>query len=234
MRRGGQALGWVWKRAQLVARDDDPQRVQKLARIRYVLGTPERRAVVLVADELDIHLLPTVGYQWMPRGTAVKLVTPGQNQKPSLAGALELSSGRLVYATRPRKTNVLFRTSLDRLEWLSPPARFTNVYVAVDHYGVHKAKAVQRWLVAHPRFELLFLPASCPQANPLERVFGDIHEKCTRNHQRNRLEDLTGDVGQYFLTTGPWDYHLSHLYYTPEVTAAVGCLTQEQHLQQAA
>src|SRR5882724_7050834 len=35
MRRWVHALGWVWKRAQLVARDDDPQRVEKLARIRH-------------------------------------------------------------------------------------------------------------------------------------------------------------------------------------------------------
>src|SRR5712692_10113051 len=33
LRRWLHALGWVWKRAQLVARDDDPQRVEKLARI---------------------------------------------------------------------------------------------------------------------------------------------------------------------------------------------------------
>src|SRR5205823_3178941 len=107
MRRWLHALGWVWKRAQLVARDDDPQRVEKLAHIRHTLETLVKRAVVLFADELDIHLLPKVGYQWMPQGTTVKLVTPGQNQKHYLAGALELKSGRLVYCTGPRKTNFL-------------------------------------------------------------------------------------------------------------------------------
>src|SRR5438093_9567969 len=64
MRRWLHALGWVWKRAQLVARDDDPERIEKLARIRHTLETLGKRAVVLVADELDIHLLPKVGYQW--------------------------------------------------------------------------------------------------------------------------------------------------------------------------
>src|SRR3954447_6792284 len=104
IRRWLHALGWVWKRAQLVARDDDPQRVEKLARIRHVLETLGKRAVVLLADELDIHLLPKVGYQWMPKSATVKLVTPGQNQKYSLAGALEPKSGQLLYGTRPRKT----------------------------------------------------------------------------------------------------------------------------------
>ena len=36
MRRWLHEVGWVWKRATLVAKDDDPQRVERLARIRYV------------------------------------------------------------------------------------------------------------------------------------------------------------------------------------------------------
>ena len=115
-----------------------------------------------------------------------------------------------------------------------PKARFDKVSVVVDTYGLHKAKAVEQWLAAHPRFELLFLPTYCPQANPLERAFGDIHDKCTRNHQRNRLEELVRDVERHLLTNGPWKYKLSQLYYTLEVTAAVEHLTTEQQLQQAA
>jgi hypothetical protein len=33
-----------------------------LARIRHTRETLEKRAVLLFADELDIHLLPKVGY----------------------------------------------------------------------------------------------------------------------------------------------------------------------------
>jgi Winged helix-turn helix len=36
MRRWLNEIGWVWKRAKLVAKDDDPQRVNRLARIRWV------------------------------------------------------------------------------------------------------------------------------------------------------------------------------------------------------
>ena len=91
-----------------------------------------------------------------------------------------------------------------------------------------------RWLAAHPRFELLFLPTYCPKANPIERAFGDVHDKCTRNHQRKRLEELVWDVEHHFSTNGPWPYHLSQLYDSPAVTAAVERLSQEQQLQQAA
>src|SRR5215471_4484551 len=227
MRRWLHVLGWVWKRAQLVARDDDPERVTKLARIRHTLETLGKRAVVLFADELDIHLLPKVGYQWMPRGETVKLLTPGQNQKHYLAGALDLRTGRIVHCTGSRKTNALFRALLDSLERHYTKARFDKIYVVADNYGIHKAKAVERWLAAHPRFTLLFLPTYCPQASPIERAFGDVHDKCTRNHQRKHLEELVGDVEQHLSTNGPWQYRLSHLYYTLEVTTAVDRLAQE-------
>src|SRR5262249_35982682 len=173
-------------------------------------------------------------YQWMPQGTTVKLVTPGQNQKHYLAGALELKTGQIAHCMGGRKTNELFRILLDSLERRYPKARFDKVYVVVDNYGIHKAKAVARWLAAHPRFRLLFLPTYCPQANPIERAFGDVHDKCTRNHQRNRIEELVKDVEQHLSTNGPWPYTLSCLYYTPEVTTAVHQLTKEQQFLQAA
>jgi transposase len=234
MRRWLHALGWVWKRAQLVARADDPERIAKLARIRHVRETLGKRAVVLFADELDIHLLPKVGYQWMPQGETVQLVTPGQNQKRYLAGALEPKTGRLVHCVGLRKTNALFRALLDRLDWVYPQAQFDKVYVVVDNYGIHKAKAVARWLAAHPRFELLFLPTYCPKANPIERAFEDVHDKCTRNHRRKRIEELLGDVERHLAINGPWKYKLSRLYSSPEVTAAVEYLTPEQQFPQAA
>ncbi len=234
LRRWLQALGGVWKRAQWVARDEDPERGVKLARSRHTRETLKKRAVVLFADELDIHLLPKVGYQWMPQGATVKLVTPGQNQKYYLAGAREPQTGRPVYCTSTRKTNVLFRALLERLEERYPKARVDKSSVVGDHYGIHKAQAVARGLAAHPRFELLFLPTSCPQATPLGRAFGEVHHKCTRNPKRQRLEDLGSGVECHLLANGPWTYKLSQVYYPPEVTAAVEGLTPEQQLPQAA
>ena len=82
--------------------------------------------------------------------------------------------------------------------------------------------------MAHPRFELLYLPTYCPEANPIERAFGDVHDKCTRNHTRKRIWSLVQDVKQHLHVNGPWPYALSELYYTPEVTAAVEALRAAQ------
>lgn len=71
-------------------------------------------------------------------------------------------------------------------------------------------------------------------ANPIERVFGDVHDKCTRNHQRKRLRDVVGDVERHLHVNGPWRSKLSRSYEEPEVTAAVERMTATLQDQLAA
>ena len=128
----------------------------------------------------------------------------------------------------------MFRDLLTLLDRTYPAAQITRISIVVDNYCIHKAKAVQQWLVSHPRFELLWLPTYCPRANPIERAFGDVHDKCTRNHKRKRLCDLVQDVERHMQENGPWKYKLSHIYYEPDVTVAVERIAAEQQLKTAA
>ena len=148
----------MWKRPKLVAKDDDPRRVDRLTRIRYVFEHLKRCEAMVFADELDIHLLPKVGCAWMPKGSQVEVMTPGQNQQHYLAGALDPTTGTLLHCLGARKTNALFRDLLDVLDARYPAAQYTRLYVVVDNYKIHQAKPVEQWLAAHPRFTLLFLP----------------------------------------------------------------------------
>jgi putative transposase len=233
-RRWLHELGWVWKRAKLGAKDDDPHRVARLARIRWVFEQLKCCEAMVFADELDVHLLPKVGCAWMPKGTQVEVMTPGQNQKHYLAGALDLATGTLHHCLGTRKTHALFRDLLALLETSYPVERYTQGYVVVDHYKIQKAKAVEQWLAAHPRVRWLLLPTYCPRANPIERAFGDGHDCCTRNHRRKRLPDLVADVEDHLHLNGPWKYKLSDLYDEPAVTAAVENISAEEHAKAAA
>src|SRR5262245_659579 len=224
VRRWLHILNWEWKRAKLVAKDDDPQRVVKLARIRYAFEQLRAGAALFFADELDISLLPKVGYQWMPKGTQVEVLTPGTNEKRYLAGALDVTTGAISHCVWYRKVTGLFLDLLQTLDRAYPAAAFSRLTIVADNAKIHKAEEVTKWLVAHPRFALLYLPTYCPRANPIERAFGDVHDKCTRNHTRKRLYHLVQDVKQHLQVNGPWPYALSDLYYTAEVTAAVEAL----------
>jgi hypothetical protein len=224
MRHWLHELGWEWKRAKVAAKDDDPQRVEKLARIRLAYEQLRAGAALFFADELDLNLLPKIGYQWMPKGEQVAVRTPGTNEKRYLAGALDLTTGAITHCVWYRKTTELFVDLLDTLARAYPASAFSHLTVVADNAKLHHAEAVAQWLAAHPHFELLYLPTYCPQANPIERAFGDVHDKCTRNHTRKRMWHLVQDVKQHLQVNGPWRYALSDLYYTPEVIAAVEAL----------
>jgi transposase len=224
MRHWLHELGWEWKRAKLVAKDDDPQRVEKLARIRLAYEQLRVGVALFFADELDISLLPKVGYQWMPKGNQVEVMTPGTNEKRYLAGALELTTGTRTQCVWYRKQTGLFLDLLETLDRTHSAPLFSHLTVVADNAKIHHAQKVQQWLAAHPRFELLYLPTYCPRANPIERAFGDVHDKCTRNHTRKRMWHLVQDVKQHLRSNGPWRYALSEIYYTPAVTAAVAAL----------
>jgi hypothetical protein len=211
MQRWLHAIDWVWKRATQVAKVDDSQRVHRLARIRFRFEQLRLDEVMVFGDELDIQLWPKVGCAWMPKGTQLAVMTPGQNQKHDLAGALEVSPGRLPHCLGPRNTNGLFRALLQTLEDAYPAAQYQRVSVVVDHEKIHKAKAVEEWLANHPRLTLLLLPTDCPRANPIEHAYGDVHDCCTRNHRRTRLPDLVTDVEDHLQRNGPWEYKRSAL-----------------------
>jgi transposase len=219
MRRWLQALGVRWKRTKLAAKDNDPERAPKLARIRLLWESLRPREAMLCADELDIHLLPKSGYQWMEKGTQVEVMTPGKNEKRYLAGAWDMRTGRVQHVVWYKKQAGLFVDLLAKLDEVYAARRYDRVYVVVDNYKIHKAKKVDRWLAEHPRFELVFQPTYCPRSNPIERIFGDVHDNITRNHRRKRIRDLVADVTRFLTRHGPWRYQLSEIYEETKVTA---------------
>ena len=159
----------------------------------------------------------------MLKGAQLEVRTPGKNQKRYLAAALDPATGQTYYVLGPKKNNALFRKLLDHLRQTCGK-RYRKIYIVCDNYKIHKAKAVDRWLEEHSRFELVWLPSYCPKANPIKRVFGDVHDKCTPNHTRRRLRTLVGDVEEHLAENGPWQYRLSEIYYTPEVDLEVDVL----------
>lgn len=101
-RRWLHARGWVWQRAKLVAKDNAPQRVERLAWMRWHREHVQAHELLVFADERAIHLVPKVGAAWMPRGSQEEVMTPGQHEQHALAGALNLATGQSLHGLGPR------------------------------------------------------------------------------------------------------------------------------------
>ena len=234
MRRWRHEIGWVWKRATLVAKADDPQRVTRLARSRSRVEPLRLDEVLVCADARDLHLWPKVGGAWRPTGAPLAVMTPGQHQQHSLAGALEVSPGRLHHGLGPRKTHGLCRALWQTLEDAYPAAQSQRVSGVVDHEKIHQAKAVEAWLANHPRLPRLLWPPYGPRATPIDRAYGDVHDGCTRHHRRTRVPDRVADVEDPRQLNGPWQYKRSDLDDEPAVTATVENIAAEELAKVAA
>ncbi len=72
--------------------------------------------IVVYEDEADVHLNPKIGLDWMVRGQQKLVVTPGNNMKAYLAGALDARDGTVRWVGAEKKNSALFVAMLDNLD----------------------------------------------------------------------------------------------------------------------
>lgn len=165
------------------------QRLARWAALRPLWTHPPAGSVVLFEDEVDIHLNPKLGPEWMLAGEQKAVVTPGTNVKWYLAGALNAESGRVLWVRGERKTSAWFLSLLAHLRTSYPAAAV--LHLILDNYGIHSSTAVQAALASDlVGLRLHFLPPSCPSENRIERGWLDLHANVTRNHQHAAIEPL--------------------------------------------
>jgi transposase len=156
-----------------------------------------RRERIFYEDEVDIHLNPKVGLDWMGKGQQKDLMTPGQNEKRYLAGALDVRTGVVIWVEAKRKTSYLFLDLLDELRRHYADVRC--LHVILDNYRIHSSTIVDAALGGYlaGKIKLHFLPPYCPDHNRIERVWQDLHANVTRNHKRATMKQLMRDVRYY-------------------------------------
>jgi transposase len=177
---------------------DKARKDRKLRRIRRLVRDVGADEVVVYLDEVDIHLNPKIGLDWMLPGQQKEVRTPGQNQKRYLAGALDARTGRLIWVQGLRKTSLLFLELLYHLVTRTYRSA-RRIHVILDNYGIHDSLQVRLALATEKgrRLKLHFLPPYCPDHNRIERVWEDLHANVTRNHQCATMEELMEQVKIY-------------------------------------
>jgi transposase len=151
---------------------------------------------VLYEDEIDIHLNPKIGKDWMLRGHQRRILTPGKNQKFYLAGVLDVLTGRILCTGAARKNAALFCDLLRRISKRYCRAR--RVHLIPDNYGIHKARETLRVIEELGGHVVLhFLPPYCPDSNRIERVWEDLHANVTRNHRCRTMAPLLTNARRF-------------------------------------
>jgi len=185
-----------WTRPKLVLpRRPDPTAEQKRAKLAQALA--DSSATVIAEDECDMHLLPVLRAMWQRVGQQLRIVTPGQNAKRAVFGALNLRTGEWFYELNARKRGIEFIDFLSRLLAAYPTG---PIYVIVDNASIHTSHAVQAWLTRNARLQLVYLPTYAGhRLNPVEKVWWALKDGLSANYSFKKLADLDDAIRHYFV-----------------------------------
>jgi transposase len=113
----------------------------------------------------------------------------------TLFAAMNMGSGEVVYTFHPQHRNQEWIQFLGMIEERTPPGK--QIHLIIDNYSAHKHANVRQWLGDHPRFHIHYTPTSGSWLNQVERLFGEVTEKCLRRRSAETITALEQDIGQY-------------------------------------
>jgi transposase len=173
----------------------DPQFIDKLRDVVGLYLNPPERAVVLCVDEKS-------QIQALDRTAPILPLLPGVPERAthdykragtsSLYAALDLTTGKVIGRLHSRHRAIEFKRFLATLD-REVPAEL-DVHVILDNSSTHKTPAIQRWLLAHPRFVLHFTPTSSSWLNLVERWFAELTTKLLRRGAHRSVRELNADI----------------------------------------
>lgn len=172
---------------------------RRLRELEQLEATLPPQEVLVYEDEIDIHLNPKIGPDWMVPGQQKQVVTPGKNEKRYLAGAQDVRTGELIWVEGEKKNSLLFILLLWELVQRYSGAKV--IHVILDNYGIHSTEQVALSLATDQgkHIQLHFLPPYCPDHNRIERTWRDLHAEVTRNHTCSDMNSLMRNVRHHLL-----------------------------------
>ncbi len=166
-----------------------PELVGKVTDICGLYLAPPENAIVLSIDEKS-------QIQALDRTMPVLPMQPGLIERRShdyvrhgtttLFAALEIATGQVTAALKPRHRNQEFLAFLKQIErtYRDVVDEETGVpvelHLVMDNYAAHKHKNVREWLAKNPRFVVHFTPTHASWMNLVEVWFGIVERQTIR------------------------------------------------------
>jgi len=201
-------VGRIWKafqlkphRAETFKLSTDPLFIDKVRDVVGLYLDPPEKAVVLCVDEKS-------QVQALDRSQPVLPMMPGMPEKrthdyarngiTSLFAALDMATGKVIGALHRRHRSTEYRKFLVKID-KEVPAEL-DVHIIADNYATHKTDAIQKWLAAHPRFHVHFIPTSSSWLNMVERWFGELTAKLLQRGVHKSVPALEADIRAWIET----------------------------------
>src|SRR4029077_17509221 len=175
--RAWRAYGIKPWRAETFRFSTDPELVGKVTDICGLYLAAPQNAIVLCVDEKS-------QIQALDRTVPVLPMQPGLIERRShdyyrhgtstLFAALDIATGQVTAALKPRHRNTAFRAFLKQVERTyrgvvhEITGQPVELHLVMDNYAAHKHPAVREWLQANPRFKVHFTPTHASWMNLVE------------------------------------------------------------------
>ena len=195
-------LGVAWNRASPTLCIQDKEKDRKMKEINQALSSANAEHPVFYVDEADIDLNPRIGYCWSIKGKQTRIPTPGQNKKHYLAGALNATTGQVIWVEWERKNSFLFLRMMAEIRKRYRQAK--TIRLIVDNYIIHKSGITKNFLDHNKKFQLLFQPVYHPWVNKIELVWKQLHDTVTRNHRHATMNQLMENVRKFMDHVSPF------------------------------
>lgn len=196
------SLGIQWNRARPGLCIPDPRKSAKMKAITRALNAASEQTPVFYVDEVDIDFNPKIGNSWMKKGNQTTIPTPGKNQKRYLAGALNATTGNVIWVEWEKKNSDIFILLLAELRKRYRKAK--KITVVADNYVIHKSAMTKCFLRCNDKFKLLFQPVYHPWVNKIELMWKQLHEAITRNHKFPTMNTLMKAVRTFMRHASPF------------------------------
>ena len=176
----------------------DPLFIEKTRDIVGLYMNPPDHAVVFSFDEkpqiqaleraqpilpMDIGMPERQTHNYLRHGTL------------DLFAALNVATGKVIAQTKSRHRALDFVEFLKELD-REVPAEL-DVHVILDNLSAHKAPAVKRWLLRHPRFVFHFTPTYSSWLNLVERFFALLTTEALRRSSHTSIPQLREAINTY-------------------------------------
>ena len=195
----------IWKAADLRPHrlktfkiSSDPQFAEKVIDVVGLYMDPPDNAMVLSVDE-------KTQIQALDHTQPMLPLRPGQIERrthdytrhgtASLYAAFDIASGEIMGRVTRRHRAKEFLAFLRQIDKAVPDK--LDVHLILDNSSTHKTKAVQRWLMARPRFHTHFTPTSASWLNAVEGWFSQFERRALQRGTFTSVAELREAIRQF-------------------------------------
>jgi transposase len=194
------AQGFRYKKPHAVPAKADREKQKKFVtyynRLKTKAGSKEP---IYFADSVHPQHQTQLTYGWILKGKRKEIATTGRQYRLNIIGGISLNGHRFIYEQANKVDAPAIASFLAKLRRLHPAKHV--IHVIWDNAGYHRDKEIQKF-ANDLAIKLHYLPPYSPNLNPIERLWGILHEEVRYNKYYGTFSEFTASTIHFLKTIG--------------------------------